>query len=68
MSISLRHLLVVIAGCITDRGLEWGPMAATAVITLVPVLILVWAPAKTLCSGAGNGVRSKLLKRRKIRT
>ena len=46
---------VVIAGFITDRGLEWGPMAATAVITLVPVLILVWALQKHFVQGLAMG-------------
>ena len=35
-----KTLPVVIAGFITDRGLAWGPMAASALVTLVPVVIL----------------------------
>jgi len=50
-----KTLPVVIAGFITDRGLEWGPMAATAVITLVPVLILVWALQKHFVQGLAMG-------------
>ena len=50
-----KTLPVVIAGFITDRGLEWGPMAATAVITLVPVLILVWALQKNFVQGLAMG-------------
>ena len=50
-----KTLPVVIAGFITDRGLEWGPMAATAVITLVPVLILVWVLQKNFVQGLAMG-------------
>lgn len=50
-----KTLPVVIAGFITDRGLEWGPMAATAVITLVPILILVWALQKNFVQGLAMG-------------
>lgn len=50
-----KTLPVVIAGFITDRGLEWGPMAATAIITLIPVLILVWALQKNFVQGLAMG-------------
>lgn len=50
-----KTLPVVIAGFITDRGLQWGPMAATAVITLVPVLILVWVLQKHFVQGLAMG-------------
>ncbi len=50
-----KTLPVLIAGFITDRGLEWGPMASTAVITLVPVLILVWALQKHFVQGLAMG-------------
>ena len=50
-----KTLPVVIAGFITDRGLEWGPMAATSVVTLIPILILVWALQKNFVQGLAMG-------------
>lgn len=50
-----KTLPVVIAGFITDRGLEWGTMAATAVITLLPILIVVWALQKNFVQGLAMG-------------
>lgn len=50
-----KTLPVVIAGFITDRGLAWGPMAATAVITLVPVVILVWMLQRDFVEGLAMG-------------
>ena len=50
-----KTLPVVIAGFITDRGLEWGPMAATAAITLLPILIVVWALQKNFVQGLAMG-------------
>lgn len=50
-----KTLPVVIAGFITDRGLEWGPMAATSVITLIPVLILVLLAQKQFVQGLAMG-------------
>lgn len=52
---SSKTLPVVIAGFITDRGLAWGPMAATAVITLVPVVVLAWAVQKDFVNGLAAG-------------
>ena len=49
-----KTLPVVIAGFI-DRGLEWGPMAATAVITLLPILVVVWALQKNFVQGLAMG-------------
>lgn len=50
-----KTLPVIIAGFITDRGLDWGPMAVTAVATLVPVLILVWMAQKDFVQGLAMG-------------
>ncbi len=50
-----KTLPVVIAGFITDRGLAWGPMAATAFITLVPVVILTWLVQKDFVNGLAMG-------------
>lgn len=50
-----KTLPVIIAGFITDRGLEWGPMAATALITLIPVVLLTWAVQKDFVKGMAMG-------------
>ena len=50
-----KTLPVVIAGFITDRGLEWGPMAATALVTLIPILIVVWIAQKDFVQGLAMG-------------
>ena len=50
-----KTLPVVIAGFITDRGLEWGPMAATAAITLLPILLVVWLLQKNFVQGLAMG-------------
>ena len=36
-----KTLSVVISGFITDKGLEWGPMAALSMVLIVPVVVLV---------------------------
>ena len=50
-----KTLPVVIAGFITDKGLAWGPMAATALITLIPILIVVWIAQKDFVQGLAMG-------------
>lgn len=50
-----KTLPVVIAGFITDRGLDWGPMAATSLITLLPVVVLVWIIQKDFVNGLAAG-------------
>lgn len=50
-----KTLPVVIAGFITDRGLAWGPMAATAVVTMVPVVLLTWMVQKDFVNGLAMG-------------
>ena len=50
-----KTLPVVIAGFITDKGLAWGPMAATALITLLPILIIVWIAQKDFVEGLAMG-------------
>lgn len=50
-----KTLPVIIAGFITDRGLEWGPMAATAFVTLVPVVVLTWIVQKDFVKGMAMG-------------
>ncbi len=50
-----KTLPVVIAGFITDRGLAWGPMAATSMVTLVPVVILTLLVQKDFVKGMALG-------------
>ena len=50
-----RTLPVVIAGFITDRGLAWGPMAAAAVIMLIPVVLLAWVVQRDFVQGLAMG-------------
>ncbi len=50
-----KTLSVVISGFITDKGLEWGPMAAMGMVLIVPVVILVWALQKNFISGLAMG-------------
>ncbi|HBE77756.1 MAG TPA: carbohydrate ABC transporter permease [Firmicutes bacterium] len=50
-----KTLPVVIAGFITDRGLEWGQMAAASAIIIVPVIILVWLAQKDFVNGLMMG-------------
>ncbi len=50
-----KTLPVVIAGFITDRGLAWGPMAATSLVTLIPVVILTLIVQKDFVKGMAMG-------------
>ncbi len=50
-----KTLSVMVAGFITDKGLEWGPMAALSMILIVPVVILVWILQKDFISGLAMG-------------
>lgn len=50
-----KTLSVVVSGYITDKGLEWGPMAALSMVLIVPVVILVWAVQKDFISGLAMG-------------
>ena len=50
-----KTLPVVIAGFITDRGLAWGPMAASALVTLIPVVILTLLVQKDFVKGMAMG-------------
>lgn len=56
--LTIKHsktLPVVIAGFITDRGLAWGPMAATAAVTLLPVVVLTFLVQKDFVNGLSMG-------------
>lgn len=56
--LSIKHsktLPVVIAGFITDKGLAWGPMAATTLVTLIPVVVLTLLVQKDFVKGMAMG-------------
>lgn len=50
-----KTLPVMISSYITDRGLDWGPMSATGVVIILPVLLLVWAMQKDFIKGMVMG-------------
>lgn len=50
-----KTLSVVISGFITDKGLEWGPMAALSLLLVLPVLILVLLLQKDFVAGLSMG-------------
>lgn len=50
-----KTLPVVISSYITDRGLDWGPMTATAATIIAPVLLLVWLLQKDFINGLVMG-------------
>lgn len=50
-----KTLSVAIAGFISDRGLEWGPMAAMAVLLIIPPTIIVWMLQKNFVAGLAMG-------------
>lgn len=50
-----KTLPVIISGFITDRGLEWGPMAATGVVIIIPVFLVVWLLQKDFVQGMTMG-------------
>ena len=50
-----KPLSVTLAGFITDKGLEWGPMAAMAVLLTVPVIVVVWLMQRDFVAGLSMG-------------
>ena len=50
-----KTLSVAIAGFISDRGLEWGPMAAMAMLLIIPPAIVVWMLQKNFVAGLAMG-------------
>lgn len=50
-----KTLPVVISGFITDKGLEWGQMAAASAVIIIPVVLLVWAAQKDFVKGMMMG-------------
>jgi len=50
-----KTLPVVVAGFITDRGLDWGPMAAVSIVMLAPVVVLAFALQRDFVQGLAMG-------------
>ena len=50
-----KTLPVIISAYLTDRGLDWGPMTATGMVIIIPVLILVWCLQKDFVKGLVMG-------------
>jgi multiple sugar transport system permease protein len=54
-SIKAKTVPVVIAGFITDKGLEWGQMSALGAMLVTPVIILAWVSQRYLIRGLTLG-------------
>lgn len=52
---SARTLPVVIAGYVSARTVDWGPLAAAASLTLIPVILFTIAAQRLLVSGLTVG-------------
>jgi multiple sugar transport system permease protein len=48
-------LSIAVAGFVTDRGVQWGPMAATAVIMIVPMILFALFVQRYLVRGITLG-------------
>jgi multiple sugar transport system permease protein len=54
-SLRAKTVPVVVAGFITDKGLDWGTMSALGVLLILPVLILAWISQRYLIRGLTLG-------------
>ena len=54
-SIKAKTVPVVVAGFITDKGLDWGTMSALGVMLITPVLLLAWSSQRYLIRGLTLG-------------
>jgi ABC-type glycerol-3-phosphate transport system permease component len=52
---SAKTLPVFIAGFISARNLDWGPMAAASSLAIIPIAILTVIAQKRLVSGLSSG-------------
>lgn len=50
-----QTLSIAVAGFVTDKGVQWGPMAATAVIMIVPMLLFALFVQRYLVRGITLG-------------
>ena len=48
-------LSIAVAGFVTDRGVQWGPMAATAIIMIVPMILFALFVQRYLIKGITLG-------------
>ena len=48
-------LSIAVASFVTDRGVQWGPMAATAVIMIVPMILFALFVQRYLVRGITLG-------------
>jgi multiple sugar transport system permease protein len=54
-SFDTKTLPVVMAGFISDRGIEWGAMTALGTMMVVPVIIVAWLSQKHIVRGLTFG-------------
>lgn len=54
-SIKAKTVPVVVAGFITDKGLDWGTMSALGVMLVTPVILLAWTSQRYLIRGLTLG-------------
>ncbi|MBK8046047.1 MAG: carbohydrate ABC transporter permease [Anaerolineales bacterium] len=50
-----QTLSIAVAGFVTDKGIQWGPMAATAVIMIVPMILFALFVQRYLVRGITLG-------------
>ncbi len=50
-----QTLSIAVAGFVTDRGVQWGPMAAMAIIMIVPMIVLALFMQRYLIRGITLG-------------
>jgi ABC-type glycerol-3-phosphate transport system permease component len=53
--VNAKTLPVYIAGFISARTLDWGPMAAAASIAIIPIALITVAMQRKLVSGLSQG-------------
>lgn len=54
-SIKAKTVPVVMAGFITDKGLDWGTMSALGTMLVTPVILLAWSSQRYLIRGLTMG-------------
>lgn len=50
-----QTLSIAVAGFVTDRGVQWGPMAATAIVMIVPMILFAFFVQRYLVRGITLG-------------
>jgi multiple sugar transport system permease protein len=54
-SVKAKTVPVVVAGFITDKGLDWGAMSALGTMLVTPVIVLAWMSQRYLIRGLTLG-------------